>query len=231
MKSVRAAQYFLVTLGLFLGLPLLGWGMADLPGFFAGPPRWGYAAAVTALGLAMAYAGRDASKQIGGGTPKGIESRLVRRQSFVRFGLVLALLGGLFLLPYADRRALGVLIDQPAVRWVGVGLFGAGSALVFWTSLALGRLYSPEVTVQQDHQLITHGPYRYIRHPRYLGGLVYVVGLSLVFRSWIGLLVSALALGVFWFRIRDEEALMHAVFGPAWEAYCRRTWRLIPLVY
>lgn len=119
----------------------------------------------------------------------------------------------------------------PLTRWAGLVLFGVGIALVLWSGVVLGRLYSPEVTVQTDYHLITDGPYHYIRHPRYLGGILYAVGFSLAFRSWIGIAACALALGIFLFRIRDEEALMRQEFGPAWETYCRRSWRLIPLVY
>jgi protein-S-isoprenylcysteine O-methyltransferase Ste14 len=65
---------------------------------------------------------------------------------------------------------------------------------------------------------VTGGPYRY---PRYLGIIVFTTGISLVFRSWLALI----------WRIRDEEALMQRSFGKDWEAYSRRSWRLIPLVY
>jgi protein-S-isoprenylcysteine O-methyltransferase Ste14 len=103
--------------------------------------------------------------------------------------------------------------------------------IVFWSGIALGRLYSAEVTIQKDHQLITDGPYRYIRHPRYAGGIIYALGFALLFRSWIGFAALILALGVFMLRIRDEEALMQAEFGQEWEAYCKRSWRLIPFIY
>jgi protein-S-isoprenylcysteine O-methyltransferase Ste14 len=92
-------------------------------------------------------------------------------------------------------------------------------------------MYSPEVTVQEDHQLVTSGPYRIIRHPRYLGVLLVALGLSLLFRAWIGLGLGLLVLAVLLGRIRDEEALMRQEFGEAWEGYCQRSWRLVPYVY
>jgi protein-S-isoprenylcysteine O-methyltransferase Ste14 len=84
--------------------------------------------------------------------------------------------------------------------------------------------------VGEHGQLIANGPYRSIRHPRYLGGIIYAFGLSLLFRSWIGIVASVVSLGVFWFRIRDEEILMHQEFGQEWEAYCQQSWRLIPFL-
>jgi protein-S-isoprenylcysteine O-methyltransferase Ste14 len=102
--------------------------------------------------------------------------------------------------------------------------------LIFWSGLALGRLYSPEVTIQKNHRLITDGPYRHIRHPRYLGGMIQGIGLSLLFRSWIGLALTFLFIVIVSFRIKDEEALMSREFGEEWETYCKKSWRLIPFI-
>jgi protein-S-isoprenylcysteine O-methyltransferase Ste14 len=87
------------------------------------------------------------------------------------------------------------------------------------------------VTVQEGHRLITAGLYRYIRHPRYLGAICVAFGASLVFRSWAGLLLNVLLPGLLLERMKDEEALMHQEFGAEWEAYCKRSWRLIPHIY
>jgi protein-S-isoprenylcysteine O-methyltransferase Ste14 len=57
------------------------------------------------------------------------------------------------------------------------------------------------------------------------------LGASLLFRSWIGLLLNLLVLGLLVQRIYDEEALMHHEFGAEWEGYCQRSWRLIPHLY
>ena len=147
------------------------------------------------------------------------------------FAIVFLLYAALIFLPYADRRGIGLMKDEPITRWVGLVCFAFGVVLVFWSGIALGRLYSAEVTLQKDHQLITSGPYRYIRHPRYSGGIIYALGFALLFRSWIGIVALILSLVVFMLRIRDEEALMQAEFGQEWEAYCQRSWRLIPFIY
>jgi protein-S-isoprenylcysteine O-methyltransferase Ste14 len=103
--------------------------------------------------------------------------------------------------------------------------------LMFWSVLDLGRQYSPEVTIQKDHQLVTRGLYRLIRHPRYLGLLILILGSALVFRSWIGIAADVILLGTLLWRIRDEEALLRGEFDAEWEAYCRRTKRLLPWIW
>jgi protein-S-isoprenylcysteine O-methyltransferase Ste14 len=80
--------------------------------------------------------------------------------------------------------------------------------LVFWSGVALGRLYSGDVTLQEDHCLVTGGPYRYVRHPRYAGAILLAFGLALTLNSWIGLVASVAFIAVILLRIRDEEALM-----------------------
>ena len=229
MKGLRSLGFFINTLLMYLGLPLLGWGFDDPWGFFSLSQRLGYAVLVVALGLAVGYQAFDAPEGIRGS--KGKESKLVHRQSIIRVAGVLLLFAAFMFLPFADRRSIGVMSDGHAPRWVGLALFGLGSGLVFWSGIALGRLYSGEVTIQEDHRLITNGLYHYIRHPRYLGAELLAIGLSLVFRSWIGLIVSFAFLGVLLLRIRDEEALMHEEFEQEWEAYCKHSWRLIPFLY
>lgn len=117
------------------------------------------------------------------------------------------------------------------VRWLGVVLYLAGGALRIWPVFVLGRRFSGLVAIQPGHTLVTDGIYRHIRNPSYLGLLVNSVGWSLVFRSGIGLLLVGLTLVPLVARIRSEEALLRAHFGAEYDAYCARTWRLLPGVY
>jgi len=102
---------------------------------------------------------------------------------------------------------------------------------VFWSGITLGRLYSADVTIQENHHLVTSGLYRYVRHPRYLGAVFLGVGLSLAFRSWTGLVLSSAFISLILLRIRDEEALIHKELGQELEVYCELSWRLIPFLY
>jgi protein-S-isoprenylcysteine O-methyltransferase Ste14 len=229
MKVLRGIGFFLSTLAIYLGVPLLGWGIDDLGGFFSISQRSGYAVLIIAFGLAVGYQAIDAPEGIRGS--QGQAGKRVRRQSIVRVVVVLLMYGAFIFLPLADRRSLGVMRDSQVVRWSGLVLFGFGCALIFWSGVALGRMYSAEVTIQKNHHLITTGLYRYLRHPRYLGVIVFAIGLSLLFRSWAGLAVSVPLLIVLLLRIRDEDALMHEEFGQEWETYCKQSWRLIPFLY
>jgi protein-S-isoprenylcysteine O-methyltransferase Ste14 len=133
--------------------------------------------------------------------------------------------------PYRDRRNIAVIGEAEIIRYVGLVLFVLGFVGMNRAEATRGKQFSIQVTIQDSHQLVTNGPYRYLRHPRYLGIIIFNIGISLVFRSWLALiLVVALLLVLIW-RIHDEEALMHQEFGANWEAYCQRSWCFIPYLY
>lgn len=227
---MRAIRSLFLTLTIYLGLPMLGWGLDDLPAFFHLPQMISYSVSIAGFGLLASHIIQRPGG-MGNIFGKGQENKFVPRQRLVRILVTAVLFCALVFVPYADRRSIGVLADNPLMRWVGLILATAGMGLIFWSGRALGRLYSPEVTLQKGHHLITNGPYRIIRNPRYLGGIIQGIGLSLLFRSWVGLTLTFIFVMVIVFRIKDEEALMSREFGAEWKAYCQKTWRLIPGVF
>lgn len=132
---------------------------------------------------------------------------------------------------YLDAHGWLLRPDWPWLRWAGVALFAAGGVLMFWAVIVLGRRYSIFVTRQEDHQLVMAGPYAVIRHPVYLGFVIWVLGLVLVFRSWGGLLVLAAIVAGAVSKLRREERFLGEQFTDAYPDYQRRTWRLLPYVY
>ncbi len=229
MKIARGIGLALYTLTLYVGLPLIGWGLDDVAGFFSQPQLLAYSVSVALLGAVVGYQVSQSKEALHGG--KGQEGKFVSRQRIVRIAVTGMLLGALVFVPFADRRDLAVMASSPLARWVGFVLAALGMGLIIWSGLALGKLYSPEVTIQKEHHLITDGPYRYIRHPRYVGGMTLGIGLSMLFRSWIGLVLTGLFVAIILFRIKDEEALMGREFGEEWESYCKKSWRMIPFVW
>lgn len=229
MIYLRAFVFFLSTALLYLGLPLFGWGLDNLRGFFSLAPRAGYALSVVLFAAAVGAQAFSGTEGIRGG--RGEETKWNRRESVVRFALSFLLFLAVTAIPFADRRGIAAIAEGAALRWLGVALGALGYALIFWSGLALGRQYSAEVTIQKDHRLITAGPYRWIRHPRYLGAALLSLGLSLAFRSWVGLAAGLLVLGVLLFRIHDEEALLHREFGEEWERYAQKSSRMMPGIF
>jgi protein-S-isoprenylcysteine O-methyltransferase Ste14 len=118
--------------------------------------------------------------------------------------------------------------DGPA--W-GVLLVLAGLAFAIWARWHLGRNWSSTVTVKQDHTLIQSGPYRWVRHPIYSGMVLALFGTALAIGEPRGFLGAGLILLGFVIKLLGEEARMRDTFPSAYDAYCRRTARLIPGVF
>lgn len=109
-------------------------------------------------------------------------------------------------------------------RIIGGLIFLIGLALfVLWASL-WGREYKG--------QLITHGIYRYMRHPHYLAAILLFIGVSLFFRSIISLFFAVFFAFATAREIKDEEEHLLNQYGAAYRAYMEKTkWKFIPMIY
>ncbi|MFF3001723.1 methyltransferase family protein [Kitasatospora sp. NPDC057940] len=117
-------------------------------------------------------------------------------------------------------------------RWFGIALIAAGLALRAWGMRTLGRYYTRTLRTVDTQRVVRSGPYRQIRHPGYAGSLLVWTGYALGLGSWpAALLVPALLLGAYGWRIAAEERLLLAAFGPEYAEYRRTSKRLVPFVY
>ena len=126
------------------------------------------------------------------------------------------------------RRRVGLPLD--ATAWAACGAMIGGLALRTWAVVSLGRWFTWNVAMQAGQTLVTHGPYRVIRHPSYTGALVTFVASCILLRSWIAALLAALALTVaFVRRIGHEEAMLVRTL-PGYAAYASGTGRFLPRI-
>jgi protein-S-isoprenylcysteine O-methyltransferase Ste14 len=224
-RPLRIVLTFLVGTAIFVLLPLVAWGAGDVRGFLASPVRLAYCIAVTALAAVAAARIPEI------GRPRAEARKTVGRQRLAVLLLQIVPLAMVAVAPWSDRRGVGVLDDAIAIRAAGLVLYACGFLLMHWAEAHLGRLFSVQVELQEGHRLVTDGPYRLVRHPRYLGVLLFLPGIALVFRSWLALALAAPLLLVLLWRIADEEVLLREAFGPEWDAYSRQTARLLPRVW
>jgi len=140
-------------------------------------------------------------------------------------------------MPCGKRDA--TVISSSFPNWVGnsIGaqagggvLVAAGAVLIVSSGVAMGRSLAVGPRPPAGGTLVTHGPYRLVRHPIYLGAILFFAGGSLLF-NWAGLLLTA-GLAVLWAtQARAEERYLIDTF-PEYAAYRSRVrYRLVPFLY
>jgi protein-S-isoprenylcysteine O-methyltransferase Ste14 len=117
-----------------------------------------------------------------------------------------------------------------AGQWLGVGLILLGFGCAFWARLYLGRNWGMPMSLREGHELVTCGPYAYVRHPIYSGLILAAIGSTLAV-GLVWLLPLVLSLAYFIVSARTEERMMAVQFPETYPAYRRRTKMLIPFVF
>jgi protein-S-isoprenylcysteine O-methyltransferase Ste14 len=118
-----------------------------------------------------------------------------------------------------------------ATYFSGLLLTLCGVSFAFWARFTLGRNWSGRVTIKEDHELVTRGPYRLVRHPIYTGALLTFGGTALAFGRVGGLLAVAIMTTVFLRKIWLEEKVLDQHFGPRYADYRKTAKTLIPLLW
>jgi protein-S-isoprenylcysteine O-methyltransferase Ste14 len=115
--------------------------------------------------------------------------------------------------------------------WIGAAITAGGLIFAVWARVHLGRNWSRSVTVKEEHELITTGPYALVRHPIYTGILVGFLGTAIALSQVRGFLAFILIFIALWGKLRREEAWMRSQFGETYAAYARHTAALVPYLF
>jgi protein-S-isoprenylcysteine O-methyltransferase Ste14 len=164
---------FLVFAAVLVAALFIPAGRLDLPYF------WAYVGVLMAYALGVGRFVMDPELRRERLRPRGGRDRWLRPLSlpFVLAHLVIA---GL------DAGHLHLPGAMPAwIRLIGLASMAAALSLVGW-AIRVNRFFSPVVRIQEErgHHLVTGGPYRFLRHPGYLGSLVLILGSALALGSW-----------------------------------------------
>jgi protein-S-isoprenylcysteine O-methyltransferase Ste14 len=116
-----------------------------------------------------------------------------------------------------------------AIRWAGAVVMVA-SLWLFWRShVDLGPNWSVSLELRENHQLVSHGVYRWIRHPMYASVWLWGLAQGMMLANWLaGWPVMPAFAAMYFIRTPREERLMCEEFGDAYRDYARRTGRLFP---
>jgi protein-S-isoprenylcysteine O-methyltransferase Ste14 len=115
------------------------------------------------------------------------------------------------------------------VRFLAAGVGLSCLLLVRWVFRSIGANISETVLTKRGHELVTGGPYRWVRHPLYAVGLLMILSLSVIAANWFMVLLWLIGVLVFRFVVIPiEEGKLIEAFGEAYEHYRQRTGALLP---
>jgi len=126
---------------------------------------------------------------------------------------------------------LGLILESAYLRYpesvewdipACIALLGmaAGLALRSWAVLKLGKFFTLHIEIQEGHTVIRTGPYRFVRHPSYLGAFLLYISTTVFFHTWFSMCAALILLPLaFYRRICYEDRMLIKEFGNEYESY------------
>jgi protein-S-isoprenylcysteine O-methyltransferase len=168
---------------------------------------------------------------IGAAKIKRAERRVAGWPRWVQIGLTAA--GAVLLFdPAMDAGILGFRCLPLSAVFGGLGgaITASGLAFAVWARFVLGRNWSSQITLKQEHELIQSGPYRLVRHPIYSGILLALLGTAIYIGELRGFIAFPLFAAGWRLKARVEESLMLEHFGEQYRDYQRKVKAIVPFV-
>lgn len=122
-------------------------------------------------------------------------------------------------------------------QWSGtsavvLALVVAGLVLRTWAVLTLGTYFTMHLAVHRRHAVVQSGPYRYVRHPSYVGAFLIYGATPFFLHAWYSLAPTLILLSIAWLRrIAHEERMLRETLGEEYRVYCRKVKKVIPGIW
>jgi len=138
----------------------------------------------------------------------------------------------LFLTALPNQYQVGVVEPHLLFTAIGVVLMAGGFLIRAIAMRTLGEFFTRTLRIREGHRVVSEGIYRRIRHPGYLGTILFFVGSGIATANAITtLIILAAVLPSFVRRMAVEEQMLSDQLGEEYRAYQGKTWRLIPHVF
>ena len=119
----------------------------------------------------------------------------------------------------------------PVVRWIALGVMAALLPLFTWLFSSLGNNITPTVSIRKEHNLVTSGPYRWVRHPLYTFGTIFILAIAFAAANGFILGIGLLTLIPLVMRTPLEEQRLLETFGDEYRDYMNKTGRYLPKLW
>lgn len=161
-----------------------------------------------------------------------LEKEKREEENFALFIVFLFLANPFILVLAIEEQGLLFETRLDVLSWIGLLLYLLAAIVIIMTRVNLGKQGTGTLVVRDNHELITTGLYKYIRHPMYSGTLLGVIGFALVSHSiFVSLITFVIYFWIFKERLKYEEKLLEKTFGEKYQKYKASSYRLIPFLY
>ncbi|MDQ0783853.1 protein-S-isoprenylcysteine O-methyltransferase Ste14 [Chryseobacterium sp. W4I1] len=124
------------------------------------------------------------------------------------------------------------ITEDTWILYLGEAFIWIGIIFRFIIIKSLGKYFTVDVTIKENHQIKKEGFYKYLRHPSYSFSLLTSLGLGLYLNNWLSLILAFLPpFFAFLYRIKIEEQALMEQFGDEYLEYRKKTKKLIPFIY
>lgn len=157
---------------------------------------------------------------------KKVSGKIYARWTFkALFFVYILLIIGSIIEYFVIKRKINLIISAIGCIMVVIRIL-----LKHWAIKTLDKYWSAHIEIRQSHKLIKEGPYKYLRHPAYLSGLIEFLAIPLIPNSYYMLGITFIIYtSIILVRINIEEKELIKRFGEAYIEYQKEVWALLPI--
>lgn len=223
-KIFKKAITFFTGILIFVLLPLIAWWIADWKWYFSNTEHLLYTIVMIVMSIFVVILIPNEGKSVGEG------EKMMKKHKISLLALQIIPLSIIIFSPIFDRYDIYTFWEHEWIRIVGTIFVIIGFIIMNWSAYALGKQFSTDVTIQKGHELITTGPYTQIRHPRYIGTILFFLWVAGIFNAILSIVLIVILSGFLIWRVYDEEKIMETEFKDKRKLYVKKSWKLIPFV-
>jgi protein-S-isoprenylcysteine O-methyltransferase Ste14 len=179
----------------------------------------------TAMGISS-YFRRKADRESGEKISRKVDGTAM--MTVIRIGGLILWLSPLVYLLSPAWMAWSKLGLPEWVRWLGVGIGILCTILIYWLFSSIRSGITPTSATRKEHRLVTHGPYRWVRHPLYTVGASMFISFGLMADNWFIIAMGTFTFIIMAVRTPQEEANLIEKFGDEYREYMKQTGRFFP---
>ena len=120
--------------------------------------------------------------------------------------------------------------EHNAIRLIGLPVYLIFSWIQVWSFKSLGDNYSQDIIIKKDHQLVTTGPFRYIRHPQYFSQILINIGGTAATVSYVLGILTLIEIPIYIMRALLEDKMLAKHFAEQFSAYKKKSGFMIPFI-